>query len=436
MSVRGPVRLTSWGRTASADCLVARPRWRHEALPVPPPGACLLPYGLGRSYGDVGLVPGGVAIRTDALDHLISFDAERGLVEAEAGVCLDDLLRVVVPRGWFLPVTPGTKRVTLGGALANDVHGKNHHKAGTFGRHVERFELLRSDGSRRDCSATENPELFAATIGGLGLTGLVTRLALRLSRIASTDLIVDTVRFGSVDEFLALTSRDRAHEHAVAWVDALSPRRLGRGVYFFGDHAEDGGLRVHGPARLAAPELPSGLLGRPAAAAFNTLYSLAKRPGRARVHYDPFFYPLDGLEGWNRLYGRRGFRQYQCLLPDPDPTGPLKELLAQASRAARGSFLCVLKRFGGLPSPGLLSFPAAGITACLDFPDDGARGEELFRRLDAVVRDARGRQYAAKDARMPPDAFLSSHPRWHEFVPHADPAFDSAMRRRAGAPRP
>jgi len=424
--------MQSWGRVPRARDQVALPiHWRSDALPRAA-GRTLLPYGRGRSYGDVCLNEGGALLVTSALDRFISFDEERGLLCCEAGAGLDDVLRLCVPRGWFLPVTPGTKQVTIGGAIANDVHGKNHHRAGPFGRHVTRLELLRSDGRRIVCRPGD--EWFEATVGGLGLTGLILWAEVRLRRIASALIDVETLRFEDLDGFLELSAAsDAAHEYTVAWIDCT--HAAGRGVFFRGDHAREGKLpdaahAVRG-ARLSVPfDLPRAALARPALRLFNSLYRAAHRPSRALVHYEPFFYPLDAVRSWNRLYGARGFFQFQCVVPEP---APLRGMLAAVARSGRASFLAVLKRFGDLPSPGMLSFPRPGLTLALDFPNDGAPTLALLAGLERAVLDAGGALYPAKDAAMSRAAFAASFPRVAGFKRYVDPAFSSSLWRRLAA---
>jgi FAD/FMN-containing dehydrogenase len=325
----------------------------------------------------------------------------------------------------------------VGGAIANDIHGKNHHVAGTFGCHVTCFELLRSTGERVVCSPTENAELFRATIGGLGLTGVILWAELRLKRIPGPSIAMERIRFGQLDEFFELSAADRDHEYTVAWVDCLARgERLGRGLYMRGDHAP--GPNGSGPAapaasRLAVPfDMPAGLLNSATVAAFNAVYYRSQLRGRVErvVPYEPFFFPLDGVHHWNRMYGRPGFLQYQCVVPDETDRGPVRAILERISRAREASFLAVLKRFGAVPSPGLLSFPRPGTTLALDFRNRGARTLSLLDDLDAIVRDAGGAVYPAKDARMSGESFRRYFPAWEAFAAHVDPRFSSSFWRR------
>jgi len=423
----------SWGRLprATPDRVHAM-RWADEPLPTDVP---LLAYGLGRSYGDVCLNDGGTVLDTRSLRRLITFDAETGILRCEAGTSLDEILTFAVPRGFFLPVTPGTRFVTVGGAIANDVHGKNHHVAGTFGRHVLRLALRRSDGSVHDLSPTD--PLFAATVGGLGLTGLVLWADIRLQPIASAQIDGETVRFRSLDGFFDASEASDAWPYTVAWIDTTaSGAKLGRGLFMRGRHAPADGpdaLRVPDGLRLAAPfDAPNALLRPLTVRAFNTLYYGRVRHDltRARVPYTPFFYPLDAVAHWNRMYGKRGFFQHQFVVPHAHARTIVRDVLARVAQRGDASFLAVLKAFGDLPSPGMLSFPRPGVTLALDFAHQGERTLRLLDDLDRMVMEAGGAIYPAKDARMAPATFRASFPSLDAFRPHLDPAFSSSFWRR------
>jgi FAD/FMN-containing dehydrogenase len=431
---------SSWGNYPSVTQQVRSQHWRSDDLPRPSDGSTLLPYGLGRSYGDSCLNDGGVLIETTRLDHFIEFDGADGRIRCEAGVSLAEILEMTVPQGWFLPVTPGTKFVTVGGALANDVHGKNHHGAGTFGRFVTRFELLRSDGSRVICSPEENSDMFCATIGGLGLTGLMTWVEFRLRRIEGPGIDFESVRFDNLDEFFEVaTDSDSRFEYTVAWVDCLAQDpHLGRGIFMRGNHAPatNGGEPSPPRLRLSVPVYAPGLLlNRWTLKTFNSLYHNRQRQKTVQrlTHYDPFFYPLDSIHGWNRLYGRRGFMQYQCVVPHEGGRESVRALFTRISAAGEGSFLAVLKIFGSLPSPGMMSFPVPGVTLALDFANRGRRTLGLLEELDSIVRRHHGRVYPAKDARMSPQSFQIYYPDWREFARFIDPAFSSGFWRRVTA---
>lgn len=425
----------SWGRYPPAVHTRAVPiRWRTDPMPAAAPHERLLPFGWGRSYGDSCLNHGEVLLDVAGLDRFIAFDESQGLLRCEAGVTLADILTVVTPRGWFLPVVPGTKWVTVGGAIANDIHGKNHHRAGTFGAHVTRFELLRSSGERFHCSPDSNAELFRATIGGLGLTGLVLWAEIRLVRPAGMGISVEHVRYPRFDAFFELAAQDAEHEHTVAWVDCLARgRRLGRGVYMRGDHVPGpAGAGAPGPPRFAVPfDAPAWLLNRVTLGAFNAAYHRRHpRGGRPiTVHYDGFFFPLDAVGSWNRLYGKRGFLQYQCVVPD-DRVEALRAILDRVCHSGEVAGLAVLKRFGSVPSPGLLSFPRPGLTLAVDLAFRGRSTLDLLEALDALVRAAGGAVYPAKDARMSGESFRAFYPAWEAFARQVDPRFSSSFWRR------
>ena len=428
----------SWGRFPHSRG--QQDRWLHDRsapLPLPDAGS-VLPRGNGRSYGDSCLNPGGTLLHARPLDRFIAFDPASGLLRCEAGATLSEIIDLALPQGWFLPVTPGTRLATVGGAIANDVHGKNHHLMGNFGHHVRQFELLRSDGSRRVLSSQSDEDgLFSATLGGLGLTGLITWAELQLRRVPGPWLESESVRFGNLDEFFALSTASAAtHEYTVAWIDCLaSGQRLGRGHFLRSDHAAPDPadcppIRHSGRTMPFTP--PFSLVNTLSLRAFNTLYYWRQPARRKRTvsHYRPYFYPLDGIGHWNRMYGPRGFMQHQCVLPPAHASDGVAALLKEISRSGHGSFLAVLKEFGSIPSLGMLSFPRPGTTLALDFPNTGLDVFRLLDRLDAIVAEAGGAIYPAKDARMSPAIFRSGYPRLQEFSCHIDPAFSSGLWRR------
>jgi FAD/FMN-containing dehydrogenase len=433
-------RVSSWGNTLRAEHAVIDLHSRFEPFPAVPESLPVLPFGNGRSYGDCCLNPGGALVRMRRLDRFIRFDRESGILECEAGVLLEDILRVAVPAGWFLPVTPGTRLVTLGGAIANDVHGKNHHRAGTFGCHVRRLTLLRSDRGRLDCSASENPDLFAATIGGLGLTGLILSAEIALRAIPGGRwLEVESIPFAGVEEFLRLSAEsDQTHEYTVAWIDCgAAGARLGRGIFQRANHAPCQPSRARREERRRRPlgipfAPPLSAVNTTTARAFSTLYYHRQRAkaGSRLLDYEPFFYPLDGIAHWNRLYGPSGFHQYQCVLPGVSVGNSLHALLREIAQARVGTFLSVLKGFGDCPSPGLLSFPQRGATLAVDLPVSRGRTASLLARCDAIVAAAGGRLYPAKDARMPGAMYRAGYPRWRAFAAFIDPRCSSAFWRR------
>ena len=440
-------RYLAWGRAHRYRHAVARPPRPEAVAPVlHAADAPVLAYGRGRSYGDSCLNDEGLLIDTRRLDRFIAFDPASGVLEAEAGVRLADVLAHVCRAdadgsAWFLPVVPGTRWVSLGGAIANDVHGKNHHRFGSFGCHLESFRLLRSDGRVLHCSMSENSELYRATIGGLGLTGLILSCRLTLRRVPGLLLLAEDIRMGSLDEFYALSAASEAGwEYAVAWVDCLARGRdLGRGIFSRANHVP-GAIGSAAPlqAGLGVPlSPPFSPLNRLTLRLFNTAYRNRlgwKRTKRRLVAYAPSLFPLDAIDGWNRLYGARGFYQYQCVLPPDSARAAATEMLRATAAAGEGSFLAVLKTMGARRSPGLLSFPMPGTTLALDFPNRDAATLALLDRLDAITLEARGRVYPAKDGRMSPAMFASGQPELERFRPNVDPGFSSSFWRRvAGA---
>lgn len=431
--------LLSWGRYPPHPQTAHACHWRRELQPMLTAMAAqygsLLPFGNGRSYGDSCLAVSDQLLHIRSLDRFIAADWNSGLIRAEAGVTLGELLALAIPRGWFLPVTPGTRFVTLGGALANDVHGKNHHRRGTFGCHVPRFGLIRSDRSELVCSGHENAELYAATIGGLGLTGIIDWLELQLVPIRSSRLNVTSVRFGALDEFFTLSAElDQQHEFAVSWIDCLSQgKTAGRGIYSVADHAEQGPLVCDEQSRLTVPVTPPiSMINRLSLRLFNSAYYRSHKADRqfSQSSYEPFFYPLDRILNWNRVYGRHGFQQYQCVLPHANAAAATRALLDAIAAARSGSFLAVLKSFGDAVSPGLLSFPMPGVTLALDFPQQDKTTARLFARLDAIVREAKGRIYPAKDAHMSGEDFRSAYPAWSQLEELRDPVLLSRLWKR------
>lgn len=436
-------RYESWGRYPKAKhALVVPMFWRCEPPWFDRFKRPVLPFGQGRSYGDSCLNDGGILIDTSSLRHFIAFDEERGVLRCEAGATLADILELIVPRGWFLSVTPGTRYVSVGGAIANDVHGKNHHRAGTFGCHVRQFELLASTGERRLCSPTQNTGLFQATIGGLGLTGLILWAEVQLKPIGSPLIRMERIRFATLEEFFELSAlSDKEYEYTVAWVDCLARgEKAGRGIFIRGNHAEpelqmSAGAKKPRTARLPF-DAPAFFLNRLTVKAFNAAYYYAQVQKRVQkvVHYETFFYPLDAVQGWNRLYGKRGFLQYQCVVPHDDGDGAIRELLTRIARSGLAAFLAVLKTVGAVPSPGMLSFPRPGVTLAVDFPYQGARTLQLLEKLDEMVLAGGGAVYPAKDARMSAKCFQTSFPQWREFTRFIDPQFSSSFWRRVAIP--
>jgi FAD/FMN-containing dehydrogenase len=388
---------------------------------------------MGRSYGDVCLNPNGVLWTTAGLDRFVQFDESTGRLVCEAGVLLGDIQRMAIPRGWILPVTPGTQLVTVGGAVANDVHGKNHHVHGSFGDHVRWLKLARTDGEIIECGPKLSPDWFTATVGGLGLTGVIVEAEIQLRRVVGPWLETETVPYADLDEFFALADESEAGwEHTVSWIDCIAGGR-GRGLFMRGNWTEVHARPEPKGCRVTMPFTPPvSLVNGLSLRAFNSLYFTLKkwRAGRKITHYKPFFYPLDNILQWNRIYGPRGFFQYQSVVPREVGRDSVHAMLSEIASAGAGSFLAVLKTFGNRQALGMMSFPQPGVTLALDFPNKGRRTLRLFERLDAIVGEAGGRIYPAKDARMPRELFEAGYPRLAEFLPYRDPGISSAMSRR------
>ena len=431
------MELHGWGRYPRVQAQLVSPRSPvHAAQALAEPGS-LIARGLGRSYGDSSLAPRVMAMRP--WDRYRAFDAETGVLDCDAGVSLKDILETFVPRGWFLPVTPGTRYVTVGGAIAGDVHGKNHHVDGSFSRHVTRIELMLGSGETLVATPSSHAELFEATCGGMGLTGIVLSASLRLMRVGSSDIVQTTHKLPSLGAVLEAFEQHSQARYSVAWIDCLARGpNLGRSLLTLGEHAADGPLHASAKPPLPVPiDLPAALLNPLTVGAFNALYYGRVRSAQStrRVPFESFFYPLDALGHWNRLYGKPGFVQYQFVLPKASGAAGLRQIVERIAASGRGSFLAVLKAFGpGNHSP--LSFPQEGYTLALDFKAEAAVFE-LLDQLDLLVLAHGGRLYLAKDARMSEATFKRGYPRWTEFEAlraryHAIGHFASAQSKRLG----
>ena len=422
------VRLTGWGRISPTRAELAEPASVTAAARLLENAAAargLIARGLGRSYNNAAQCAGGVVISTARLNRINGQDPATGLVTCEAGVSLEQLMVAGLPAGWFVPVSPGTRQVTVGGAIAADVHGKNHHIAGSFARHLRSFDILLPGGELRTVTEPSDPELFWATAGGMGLTGLVVRAVIQLKRVATSRLRVDTVRTADIDETMAtLAEHDRVFGYTVAWSDSLARgASLGRSVITSGDFAGPADLpRGADPfafrpgARLGVPAwFPPGLINRYTVALANEAwYRKAPRSRQGELQtIGAFFHPLDGIRNWNRVYGPGGFRQYQYALPFGQEAA-VRRSFELVSRARAASFVTVLKRFGE-GDPGLLSFPLPGWTLALDVPARTPGLAGLLGSLDRLVVEAGGRVYLAKDSRVPPDVLAEMYPRLTEF---------------------
>ena len=420
----------SWGNLYRPTQDTVALNWRTDSIAAKDQ---MLAVGNRRSYGDVCVNDGGTVIDLSCLNKFIAFDRANGILRCEAGVTLWQVAKFCVPQGWFLPVTPGTGFVTVGGAVANDVHGKNHHVSGSFGCFVKSLGLRRSKEGDLTCSGTENPSLYAATIGGLGLTGTITWVEIQLKSMRNSLMDVESIEYNSYEEFLSLSSTsENSHEYCVSWIDCLS--NTGRGVFFRANHADTGSLDA--PLDNRARTVPSivgagvPLVNQLSLKLFNKVYMRTHSGTRSyNETIAKFFYPLDSLLHWNRIYGRKGFYQFQCVVPY-DNASVLTEILAKISKGRQGSFLSVLKTMGSISSPALLSFCRPGVTLALDFPNRGARTRNLLAELEKITMEAGGAIYPAKDATMSPDTFEQSFPKLSDFTQYIDPAYTSSFWQR------
>lgn len=428
-------RYKGWGYVSPPEQTAHAPVWVNDIAKYLTPSITddktHLAFGNGRSYGDSCLNSEGELIDTASLNRFIQFDAKSGLITVESGVTLASMLNVIVPRGWFLPVTPGTSFVTVGGAIANDVHGKNHHCDGTFGRFIRELILMRSNGEVLHCNSTDNTALLNATIGGLGLTGVISQATIQLIPITSSNMDVSFHLFTGVEQFRDLAQEyNEQSRYTVAWLDCASTgKNFARGVFMAANHAKQGELNSH-PIKTSVGipvNLPRWVLNSLSIKCFNQLYYWRHQSLDGTSIAQPmntFFYPLDAVNQWNRIYGRRGFHQYQFVIP----FGALAELetvLRKIVHSGMGSFLAVLKEFGDIPSPGMLSFPREGVCLALDFADRGNKTIALIEELDAIVSGAGGAVYPAKDRLMSASSFKQYFPQHKQFAEFIDPGFSS-----------
>ena len=404
-------KLTSWGKYPLIDATINTPSMSQDLVLAKQTG---IARGLGRSYGDSALSEN--IVISERWNHFISFNEDTGELRCEAGVSLDDILTTFVPKGWFLSVTPGTKFVTIGGAIASDVHGKNHHLEGSFSDHVTSLTLI-TNGQEITCSKEENCDLFRATCGGMGLTGMITEATFKLKPITSAYIKQKVVKANCLETALALFEQHKGVPYSVAWIDCLSTGdNLGRSLLMLGEHAEKGALTTHKDGLLNMPcDMPSFLLNKYTIQAFNSAYynKQLKEEVNNTIHYDPFFYPLDGINNWNRMYGRNGFTQYQFVIPKEAGKEGLTEILEAIAQSKQGSFLAVLKVFGE-GNQNHLSFAMEGYTLALDFKLNDSLFA-LMDRLDTIVRKYAGRLYLSKDVRMSEEMFKAGYPHWEAF---------------------
>jgi decaprenylphospho-beta-D-ribofuranose 2-oxidase len=423
---RSPTPIAGWGGVPREPCRVAHPADAAAVAAAAAADAPLIARGLGRAYGDSALNPQGTVAQSDRLDRFRSFDPATGMLECESGVSFADVIDCFLPRGWFLPTTPGTKFVTVGGAIAADIHGKNHHRVGSFGNFVDEITMVVGDGSVVRCSRSHDPELFFATLGGMGLTGMILAARFRLVPVETAWITVRHRRTANLDDTLTVFHEsDASCEHSVAWIDCMARgERLGRSVVMQGNHATLADLDSR--QRIAPLELPHkrtktvpftppvSLLSPLTVRAFNGVFYAAHGDEEKLVDLDAFFYPLDAVLHWNRVYGPRGFVQYQAFFPRESSAVGLRRLLDCVAAAGAASFLAVLKSCGAA-NGGVLSYLEPGHTLALDMPYHPARTPALCRQLDRILLDHGGRLYLAKDAMTDAETFGAMYPRLKEF---------------------
>jgi FAD/FMN-containing dehydrogenase len=370
---------------------------------------------MGRSYGDSA--NSSSVLQTDYLDHFIEFNESTGVLTCEAGVSIREILELIVPKGWFVPVTPGSSFVTIGGAIASDVHGKNHHLSGTFSEHLLSFDLLLGTGEVVRVTKNSYPDLFRATCGGMGLTGMILSASIQLKPIKSSQIHQTTIKVSCLESVCEQFEANHASTYSVAWIDCLaSGKRLGRSLLMLGEHLQDGNLKVAKKKSLNMPiDMPSSILNHYSIKAFNSLYyhKIFSKTKTELVSFEPYFYPLDAIGKWNRLYGKAGFVQYQFVLPKAVGVKGLRQILEVIVKSGKGSFLAVLKAFGKA-NENFLSFPIEGYTFALDFKMSGET-VQLIKLLDSMVVERGGRIYLTKDALMSETSFKRTYPQWEQF---------------------
>lgn len=424
--------ISGWGNYPRQPAMLLRPDRRDRLASLmqlhrdQPPDAphrdgVLIPRGLGRSYGDAATNHNRRVIDTTALRRFIDWrenpDDQTATLTAEAGVSYADLIDILLPRGYFPLVSPGTKFVTLGGAIAADVHGKNHHRLGSFNACVDAFSLLTPTGQTLNCSRTENADVFWASFGGMGLTGIIQTATIRLRKVSSAYVDVATTRVPDLDTMLAhFTQTDDDTTYSVAWIDCLaSGARLGRGVVLQGEHAAEGGLELPSQSSKTVPfDFPGFALNPLSVRAFNATYYATHKTGRSREDINTYFYPLDAVHHWNRIYGKRGFVQYQPVFPEADGSAGIRAVIEALAAQGCSSFLAVLKQMGG-HATGPIGFPIKGLTLAVDMPRVSGL-DDLLARLDRIVLDHGGRVYLAKDASLSPQTFRAMYPDLDRFL--------------------
>jgi decaprenylphospho-beta-D-ribofuranose 2-oxidase len=426
-----------WGRYPKVEAEIFLPPDRVALTNYIQDSKCVLPRGFGRSYGDSA--NNSTVIQTHYLDNFLELDVQRGVLTCQAGVSIHEILEYVVPKGWFIPVTPGSSYVSIGGAIASDVHGKNHHISGTLSEHIIEISLILASGELVHLSREHLPELFYATCGGMGLTGIIFSAVIQLKPITSSYILQKTHRLDCLEDVCAKLDESLDTTYNVAWIDCLvKGRQLGRSLLMLGEHDQSRDLDSISRRQLNIPfEMPTFLLNTYSVKAFNFLYYHKSKwmKNNARLTYESYFYPLDSITNWNRLYGKKGFVQYQFVIPKQAGVSNLKKILEMIVEGGMGSFLAVLKIFGKANN-NYLSFPIEGYTLALDFKLSD-KAIDFLHRLDEIVVDMGGRVYLTKDALMSETSFKRSYPQWEKFQDVRDKygaigKFSSNQSRRLG----
>lgn len=406
--------ICGWGRYPKQDAQLLKPSTSKLLASISKQENSFIARGMGRSYGDSAIAP--KVLQTTYINHFIEFDERNGKLTVEAGITLNEILKVIVPKGWFLPVTPGTSYSTVGGAIASDVHGKNHHIAGTFGQHVCSLSILLATGEVLITSSEHHADLFHATCGGMGLTGIILSATIQLIPIKSSYINQKTIKADCIEAACEAFENNNGSTYSVAWIDCLSRgKSLGRSVLMLGEHAEQGELEIDVGQKVSVPfTTPAALLNSFTMKVFNTAYwHKSKHSLRQVVPIMPYFYPLDGIGKWNMLYGKKGFLQFQFVLPKSDGVTNMRNLLTEITNSGEGSFLAVLKQFGNA-NDNFLSFPTEGYTLALDFKLTESTLRTV-RKLEDIVVDMGGRIYLTKDAVMKEKTFKATYPNWEKF---------------------
>lgn len=440
--------LEGWGRFPRHETKIIGCRLPHDLAAATTSASGVIARGNGRSYGDASIGEKATLL-CRGLDRMRAFDPDTCELTVEAGTMLSDILASFMPRGYFPPVVPGTKFVTVGGMIASDVHGKNHHRDGGFGDHLTSLRLMTADGQSITCSRDQNPELFLATIGGMGLTGIIEEATFPLKPIETGWIMQETTVAPDLDAAVRALKASDGSTYSVAWIDCLSRgASMGRSLVYSGEHATRAEVEAMMPgadlypgprqAKLGLPlDFPGWALNRASVAAFNEAYfrAGARKAGTPHlVHWEPYFFPLDGINQWNKLYGARGFLQHQCVVPDGEAIAVLTRILERFARSGKGSFLAVLKKLGA--GAGVMSFPIEGYTLALDLPVSDSVFP-MLDEIDRIVVEAGGRLYMAKDARQSRSIFEASYSRLNEFrelrrTTGADQRFNSRLATRLG----